>query len=74
MPDVDHGPIALEDLEGRSFAYPYEVAAILRIDVRTVRRAIEDGEIPAVKTRQQFRIPVAWLRQKALAEQNGPAA
>jgi excisionase family DNA binding protein len=75
MPDIDHGPIALEDLNGRSFACPWEVAAILRIDVRTVRRAIATGDIPSVKTgQQQFRIPAAWLRQAALAEQNGRSA
>jgi excisionase family DNA binding protein len=69
VPDTYHSPVTLEDLEGRDFAYPYEAAMVLRIDVRTLRSAIAAGEIPAVRTGQQFRVPVAWLRQKALAGQ-----
>jgi excisionase family DNA binding protein len=55
----------LHDLEGRNFATVPEVAGILRYDVRTVRRAINDGEIPAVKAGATYRVPVAWLRERA---------
>jgi len=65
MPDIDRGPLTLDDLEGRNFAYPHEVARILRTDVRTVRRAINDGQIPATKVGAAYRVPVAWLRQAA---------
>ena len=34
-----------------------EVANLLRIDVRTVGRAIEDGDIPAVRFGRQWFIP-----------------
>jgi excisionase family DNA binding protein len=67
MPDLDHGKVTLDDLADRTFAYPYEAAAILRVDVRTLRSALAAGEIPSVKTGQQYRVPVAWLRQAALS-------
>jgi excisionase family DNA binding protein len=67
MPDIDHGPVTLEDLEaeGRHFAAVPVVASILDADPRTVRRAIKDGQIPAVKVGATYRVPVAWLRQQA---------
>jgi excisionase family DNA binding protein len=40
---------ALRRLDGRLFATVTETAAILRYDARTVRKAIEAGEIPAVR-------------------------
>jgi excisionase family DNA binding protein len=65
MPDIDHGPVTLADLKGRNFAFAYEVASILRMDVRTVRTAIINGDIPATKAGSTYRVPVAWLRQQA---------
>jgi excisionase family DNA binding protein len=56
---------ALERLEGRLFAKTPEVAAVLRCDVRTLRKAIAAGEIPAVRVGPEYRIPTAWLREKA---------
>jgi len=41
------------------------VAGILRCDVRTVRRRIADGVIPAVRIGTEYRIPVAWLAEQA---------
>jgi excisionase family DNA binding protein len=41
------------------------VAGILRCDMRTVRRRIEDGTIPAVRIGTTYRIPVRWLREAA---------
>ncbi len=69
MPDIDHGPVMLDDLAGRNFATVPETAAILRYDTRTVRRAIEAGDIPAVRAGATYRIPVAWLRSAASARQ-----
>lgn len=54
-----------ERLTGRLFATVPEAAAILRYDVRTVRRAIAAGEIPAVRAGSTYRISVAWLREQA---------
>ena len=61
----DLGVITLDDLGGRLFATVPEVAAILRYDVRTVRRAIEAGTVPAVRVGAGYRIPMAWLRSVA---------
>ena len=60
---TDADPWAL--LIGRLFATVPEAAAILRYDVRTVRRAIAAGEIPAVKVGATYRIRVSWLREQA---------
>jgi excisionase family DNA binding protein len=57
---------ALSDvLKDRLFADVTEAAAILRYDPRTVRRAIEAGDIPAVRVGERWRIPTAWLRKQA---------
>lgn len=53
---------ALARLDGRLFATVTEVAAILRYDARTVRKAIEAGEIPALRAGSTYRITVEWLR------------
>jgi excisionase family DNA binding protein len=50
---------------GRLFATAPEAAEILRADPRTVRRALEAGEIPGLRVGGRWRIPVAWLRQQA---------
>jgi excisionase family DNA binding protein len=41
-------------LDGRSFATVAEAAGVLRIDARTVRRAITEGLIPATKTGREY--------------------
>lgn len=56
---------AIERIEGRLFATTTEAAAILRYDHRTIRRAIEAGEIPAVRAGSTYRIPTGWLREQA---------
>lgn len=38
---------------------------MLRYDHRTVRKAIEAGQIPAIKYGSTWRIPVAWIREQA---------
>ena len=52
-------------LAGRLFATVPEAAAILRYDVRTVRRGIASGEIPAIRVGATYRIRVSWLREQA---------
>jgi excisionase family DNA binding protein len=47
------------------FADVPETAGILRYDPRTVRRACEAGEIPAIRSGQRWRIPTSWLREQA---------
>ena len=57
---------ALERLDGRLFATVIEASAVLSYDRagRTVRKAIQAGEIPAVRAGSTYRVPVAWLRQQ----------
>ena len=55
----------LADLAGQLFADVPETAEVLRIDQRTVRRSIEAGDIPAIRTGQRWRVPTSWLRQAA---------
>lgn len=61
MPDKNHPPITLADLRGRNFVRPWEAAQLLRVDVRTLRRAVADGDVPATRIGRDLRIPVAWL-------------
>jgi excisionase family DNA binding protein len=55
----------LQVLDGKLFAEVPEAAAILRYDPRTVRRALEAGDIPGVRVGGRWRIPVSWLREQA---------
>jgi len=55
----------LTALAGKLFADVPETAQILRYDQRTVRRAIEAGEIPAMRAGGRWRIPTAWIREQA---------
>jgi excisionase family DNA binding protein len=57
-------PAALDRLEEKLFATTTEAGAVLRADQRTIRKAIEAGEIPAVKVGSTWRVPVAWLREQ----------
>lgn len=68
MPNADHVAVTLADLDGRNFAHVWEVAAILEVDPRTIRAAVRDGRIPAVKAGSNYRIPVAWLIRAASGE------
>jgi excisionase family DNA binding protein len=67
MPDKIPEHISLADLDRdrRLFATVGECAAILRWDPRTIRSLIREGQIPAVKSENAYRIPVAWLRDQA---------
>jgi len=58
------GPTA-DMLDGKLFADVPETARVLRYDQRTVRRAIEAGDIPAIRAGGRWRIPTSWLRDKA---------
>jgi excisionase family DNA binding protein len=58
-------PEALKRLTGRLFATTTETAAILHHDPRTIRKAIDAGEIPSVKVGATHRIPVSWITQQA---------
>lgn len=62
---------AAERLHGRWFATVTEAAEVLHVDRRTVCRAIDRGEIPSVRVGQQLRVPVAWLRERAMLD-GGP--
>jgi excisionase family DNA binding protein len=78
--------IALDELRGRLFLTVTEVASITDTDPRTVRRAIDQGDIPARRIGRNVRIPAAtfWpqvcgldpetLRPLALNSETGPAS
>jgi len=55
----------LEALAGQLMTGVPQTAMVLGYDQRTVRAAIELGEIPATRVRNTWRIPVSWLRQQA---------
>lgn len=70
---------ALKRLEDKLFATTTEAALIIRCDARTLRKAIDAGEVPAVRTGNTYRVPTAWLRKQVAlglsgGEDNGPAA
>ena len=52
------------DLDRDLFATPPEVAILFRTDPRTIRHAIEKGEIPATRFRGALRIPTTWIREQ----------
>jgi excisionase family DNA binding protein len=54
-----------EAIRGKLFMTVPEVADLARVDQRTLRRAIEAGEIPAVRLGNTVRIPTAALLQLA---------
>lgn len=58
---------ALTRLRGRLFATVTETSVILGYDEdgRTVRKAIDAGEIPHVKVGATRRIPVSWIMEQA---------
>lgn len=55
----------LADLEGKLFATVPEAAAVLRSDVRSVRRSIAAGDIPGIPVGPRKLVPVTWLRRAA---------
>lgn len=55
-------PTALTD--GRLFYKTTEVAELFSVDPRTIRRAIQDGEIPATSIGRTLRVSGSWVRQQ----------
>jgi excisionase family DNA binding protein len=60
--------------QGRLFATAPEAAKVLRTDERTLRRALEAGQVPGFRVGVTWRIPVAWLREQAGLGDGAPAA
>jgi excisionase family DNA binding protein len=56
---------ALDRVKTKLFATSTEAAVILDIDCRTLRSAIERGEIPATRAGATWRVPVSWLCEQA---------
>lgn len=56
----------------RLFVRVPEVAAALGLDVRTVRRCIKDGQIPAKRYEGAVLIPAQWLREQVGPPQAPP--
>lgn len=57
------GPAALAP--GRLFATCPEAAEVLNTDPRTLRRALENGDVPGTKVGGHWRVPCQWLREQA---------
>jgi len=64
----------LERLRDRLFATATEVSVVLSYDKagRTVRKAIEAGEIPAIRAGGTWRIPTSWLFEQLPGTGNSP--
>lgn len=62
---------AWQRLGGRLFATTTEVAAILGYDHRTIRKAIDAGEIPSIRLGATRRVPVAWITDRVGLSVNG---
>ena len=62
----------------RLFLRVSEVAELLEVDPRTVRRAIDENDLPAVRVGQTIRIPAAeffaWARLTPDSSEAGPAS
>ena len=52
------------ELESRTYIKTTEWAELTLTDARTVRRAIEAGQIPAVHICGAIRIPAEWARRQ----------
>lgn len=62
-------PLTPDELARRVFLTPAEVADTLGFDVRTVRRLIHTGKMPAVEGGgNSYRVPAEWVRQQAALE------
>lgn len=64
----------LEKLSGQLFASVPEAAVILRVDRRTLYRALEAGDVPGFKVGVFWKIPVVWLREVARVGGDSDAA
>lgn len=62
IPSADE---ALSRIDGRLFASTTEAAVILDVDPRTLRAALDRGEVPGCRAGTTWRIPVSWLREQA---------
>jgi excisionase family DNA binding protein len=60
-----------EAIRGKLFMTAPEVAELFRVDQRTLRRAIEDGQLDAVRIGNTTRIPTAALLRLAAIEPKG---
>jgi len=65
MPAHDHTPATIADLGDVDHYTVPEVAAIHRVDQRTIRKGIKSGDIPAVRFGTDYRIPARWVREQA---------
>lgn len=52
------------ELRAQEFFSVPEAAKLLRMDVRTIRSMCAEGEIPAVRLRNRWRIHTWWLRRQ----------
>ena len=55
------GRLSIEALRGRLFVGVPEAAQLLELDPRTLRRAIDAGDFPAVRVAGPVGVPVARL-------------
>ncbi|MBB1512773.1 helix-turn-helix domain-containing protein [Tessaracoccus sp. MC1627] len=57
----------------RELASPAEIAALFRLDIKTVRRRIADGTLPAFRVGRQIRIDVASAEAALMRPMNAAA-
>ena len=71
---MSQGEDSAAALRARLFVAPSEAARVLAVDRRTLYRAIEAGQVPAVQVGTQWRISTAWLRAAAQVAEDGEGA
>jgi excisionase family DNA binding protein len=72
MSDQDHGngqlkggaALAALEARGELFGFPADVADVFGKDLKTVYRALENGEIPHTRIGQRYQISTAWMRRQ----------
>lgn len=58
----------------RELASPAEIAKLFRLDIKTVRRRIADGTLPAFRVGRQIRIDVEAAEAALMRPMNAAAA
>lgn len=71
LDDSASARIEHELLDGHVWLTKREVAALARVHVRTVERAIADGRLRATKTDHTVRIHRVWVRTWLLPSADG---
>lgn len=63
------------DLDGKNFLeVPAAAEALGGVDERTLRRAISQGDVPAIRVGLKWLVPTPWIRQQIYRGSGGSAS